>query len=557
MRQAPFKGAGFPVISIGIFSVFVNLLMLTGPLFMLQIYDRVLGSRSEETLVALLVLVIALYVFMGILDYTRGRIAARIGATYQTRLDRQVFALTLAHPNFTVLKDIESVQRFLSSPAFLAMIDIPWTPIFILAIFTFHPLLGWLSLCGGLLIILIAIVNQITTRKPVEQSGAQTQYSDRMAAELQSQGDIIRGIGMQRAAEDRWLKSRGEAMSAQITSSDRTGSYTTLSKTFRLFLQSAILALGAYLVLQDQMTAGAMIASSILMGRALAPIEQTVGNWPLIQRAIAGRRNLSAYLKKVPKSEPRTPLPRPQAKLEVSQLAVVPAGATGATLRGVSFHLAPGQALGVIGPSASGKTTLARALTGIWPPASGAIRLGGAKLEQYGDDLGQHIGYLPQDVTLFDATVAENIAKLAVKPDPEAVVKAAMKAGAHDTILSLPDGYDTRLSSVAGRLSGGQKQRIGLARAMYGNPVLLILDEPNSNLDSEGSNALNRAIRDFKAEGGGVIIMAHRPSGIVECETLMVMQGGVVKAFGARDEVLKAQLQNYADVNRTVKAGES
>lgn len=548
-------------LAIGIFSFFVNLLMLTGPLFMLQVYDRVLGSRSEETLVALLVLVAGLFALMGVLDFARGRVAARIGAAFQTHLDARVFAATLSRTttptgrtaSATALRNLESVQKLLASPATFSLIDIPWAPIFILAIFTFHPMLGWLALGGGVLLVALALLNQLMSFRPVANATTRTLASDALADTLRGQGEVVRGLGMEGAALSRWQKLRDAALEAQVRSSDLTGAFSILSKTFRFFLQSAMLALGAYLVLQNEVTAGVMIAASIMLGRALAPVEQTIAQWPMILRARNGWRGLATFLARVPDATPRTALPRPKAMLKLEKLSAIPPAGTTATLRMISFSLAPGQALGVIGPSASGKSTLARVLAGIWPPAGGTVRLDGAALDQYGPDLGHHIGYLPQDVVLFEATVAENIARLSGNPDAKAVVLAAKKAGAHDMILDLPDGYDTMITGDAGRLSGGQKQRIGLARAMFGAPVLLILDEPNASLDAPGSEALNLAIRAFKAEGGAVIIMAHRPSGIMECDLLMVLQDGLNRAFGPRDEILRAQVQNHAEVGTTLQ----
>ena len=552
-------GGFWPFVSIGMFSFFVNLLMLTGPLFMLQVYDRVLGSRSEETLTALLILVAGLFTLMGVLDFARARVAARLGAAFQTRLDARVFAATLRAAttpagraaSAPALRNLESVQKLLSSPALFALIDIPWTPLFILAIFTFHPMLGWLALGGGALIVAIAITNRFMTYRPVGDATRKTLAGDALAATLREQGEAVHGLGMESAALARWQKLRDAALAAQIRSSDMTGGFGTLTKTLRFFLQSAMLALGAWLVLQNQMTAGAMIAASIMMGRALAPVEQTIAQWPLIQRARNGWRDLATFLSRIPETPERTHLPRPKALLTLESVTVIPPGAETATLRGVGFALQPGQALGIIGPSASGKSTLARVLAGIWPPAAGKLRLDGATLDQYGSDLGKHIGYLPQDVTLFEATIAENIARLSTAPDSAAVVAAAKKAGAHDMILKLPQGYDTVITG-SGRLSGGQKQRIGLARAMFGEPVLLVLDEPNANLDAQGSEALNRAIRDFKSAGGSVIIMAHRPAGIAECDLLMVLQDGIPRAFGPRDEVLRAQVQNHSEVAETL-----
>jgi len=548
-------------LSVGVFSFFVNLLMLTGPLFMLQVYDRVLGSRSEATLTALFVLVAALYAIMGVLDYARGRVAARIGAKFQNDLDPRVFDAVLrravipserARPA-TGLRDLEAIQRFMSSPVMFSIFDIPWTPVFILAIFAFHPLMGWLALFGGLFLVGVTLLNQYVTRKPVQEAQMASARSDAFADSIREEGEIVQGLGMRRPVLERWRGTRNDALDAQILSADRTGTFTTLSKTFRFFLQSAMLAVGAYLVLRGELTAGAMIAGSILLGRALAPVEQAIGGWALYQRARQGWEALIELLATTPKLADLTSLPGPRAVLEAQQITVIPPGEQAATLRMLSFRLEPGQALGVIGPSGSGKSTLARVLTGIWRPASGKVRLDGATLEQYDEQaLGKYVGYLPQDVTLFGATIAENIARLSLNIDDAKVVAAAKKAGAHEMILGLPDGYNTRIAPGGGRLSGGQKQRIGLARAMYDDPIILILDEPNSNLDSEGQMALNKAIRSMKKAGKCVIIMAHRPAGIVECDLIMVLEAGLRKAFGPRDEVLKSQLKNYSQVAGTI-----
>ena len=547
------KGA---ILSVGLFSVFTNLLMLTGPLFMLQIYDRVLGSRSEETLLALLILVILLYGIMGILDFARGRIAAQIGAGFQSGLDERVFAATLkravaadarARPD-SGLQDVESIQRLLASPALFAVFDLPWTPIFIGAIFIFHPLLGWLALAGGVLLVAITILNQYSTRRPVLEAARDGAISQSLSESFRTQSEVVHGLGMQDAALAKWAGAREAALITSTRAAHRTGIFTTLSKTLRLFLQSAMLALGAWLVLQNEMTAGAMIAGSILMGRALAPVEQAIGQWSLVQRARQGRKALAFMLGTMPAPQIRTALPRPKAYLDLSKVTVVPPGENTATLRMVSFRVEPGQALAVIGESASGKSTLARVLTGIWPPVSGHIRLDGAALDQYNPaDLGRYIGYLPQDVALFDGTISENIARLAAAPDSEKVIAAAKMADAHEMILKLPEGYDTKINGGE-RLSGGQKQRIGLARALFDDPVLLVLDEPNSNLDSHGGLALDAAVRNFKAKGGVVVVMAHRPSGIAECDLALVLSGGVVAKFGPRDEVIRSMTQNFETI---------
>lgn len=546
-----------------LFSVGCNLLVLTGPLYMLQVYDRVLGSRSEATLVALTALVVFLFVIMGILDHIRGRIFARIGAAMQERLEPRVFAAALkrmmTQPDDPLARaaqrDLEAMQRFWASPVVVALTDLPWTPAFIALLFLFHPLVGITALTGGAVIVAIALANHAATRAPLQSTADASMAADRMAELMKAEAETIRSLGMTGNAFARWHKARGHALDQSLSAGDKGGAYASMSRTFRLFLQSAILGVGAWLVLRGQMSGGAMIAASILMGRALQPVEQLVGTWPVLDRARTGKQRLAELLSRIPEDPPRTALPRPRALIEVDGLTVVPPGDGVAVLKAVSFNVEPGQAVGVIGPSGAGKSTLARALTGVWKPSAGRIRLDGATLDQYDEDvLGSHIGYLPQRVVLFDGTVAENIARLG-KPDDAAVVAAAKAAAAHEMILRLPRGYDTPLSSMGGRLSGGQIQRIGLARALYGDPVLLILDEPNSNLDNEGSVALNLAISRLKAQGGAAIIMAHRPAAIHECDMLLALDGGMRRAFGPREHVLKGVVANHAEIARTAAAG--
>ena len=547
-----------------LFSVFVNLLMLTGPLYMLQVYDRVLGSRSEETLLALSLLVTFLFVAMGFLDHARARVMARVGARFQDRLDRRVFEASMRRlalaPNdpaaVAAQRDLESVQRLWSSPVLLALFDIPWTPLFIGAIFVFHPWMGWLAVGGGVTLILVTLLNKQMAEVPMQRANSGSLQADRFAENLKSEAEAVQALGMAGNGFDRWQKARGAALESSIAASDLTGAFGTLTKTLRLFLQSAMLGLGAWLVLQGELSAGAMIAGSILMGRALSPIETAIGQWSLVQRAQEGWRRMAELLSRQPVEPPRTALPRPRAMIEALNLSVIPPGENVAVVRGITFRLDPGQALGVIGPSGSGKSTLARALIGVWRPAAGKVRLDGAALDQYDPDvLGSYIGYLPQRVTLFEGTIAENIARLKGTPDGEAVGAAARKAAAHDMIVALPNGYDTRVSAMGGRLSGGQIQRIGLARAMYGNPVFLVLDEPNSNLDNEGSQALNAAIRSMKQAGGSIFIMAHRPAAIQECDLLMVMDHGQRTAFGPRDQVLREMVKNHTEIVKNAGPG--
>lgn len=549
---------------VGLFSAAVNLLMLTGPLFMMQVYDRVLGSRSVETLIALFGLVFFLFVLMGVIDLARNRVMARVATRFQEKMEKRVFAASLQEGSAAGsdavtrggMRDLESIQRLIASPVLMALFDIPWAPLFLAAVFLFHPLLGAVAAIGMLVLILATLLNQWLGRAPLQRSNIAAQHAERMSDLYRQEGEIIGSLGMRGAAFHRWQTARDEATESMMLGVDRANNFTVFSRTFRLFLQSALLAMGAYLVLKHEVTPGAMIASSILMGRALSPIEQVVGGWPLVQRALDGWERLSGLLTRRPPQSDRTPLPVPPAQLEVNQLSVVPPGHPSATLRGVSFAMAPGQAMGVIGPSGSGKSTLARALIGAWPIAGGSVRLGGATLDQYEPDvLGSLIGYLPQQVTLFDGTIAENIARLSPNPDPARVVAAAQAAAAHRMILDLPQGYDTQVSQTSGRLSGGQIQRIGLARALYTDPVLFVLDEPNSNLDNEGSEALNLAIRNIKARGGAIIIMAHRPAAISECELLLVLDQGTRRAFGPRDEVLRSMVKNAEQITQSQGKG--
>ncbi|SNR49109.1 type I secretion system permease/ATPase [Puniceibacterium sediminis] len=548
---------------VGVFSFFVNLLMLTGPLYMLQVYDRVLGSGSVATLIALSLIVVFLYGMMGLLDYVRGRVMGRVAARFQSRLDLRVFDAVVRRAAIkpdelaaTGLRDLESVQRLMASPVLLALFDLPWTPFFLFGIMLFHPWLGYLAIVGGATLIVITIINQFVTRNPTLKSNTATFQAEKISDQIRGESEMVQAMGMRGDAFRRWQSSRDASLKGQIASADLLGTFSTLTKTLRMLLQSAMLGLGAYLVLQNEMTGGAMIAGSILMGRALAPIEMAIGQWALIERARKGWENLSRLLSEVPQEAPRTDLPVPQAKLDVMQLTVVPPGEQQASLRLLSFTVLPGQAVGVIGASGAGKSTLARALTGVWKPAGGKIRLDGASIDQYGPDvLGRYIGYLPQRVTLFDGTIAENIARLSSTPDSAKVVEAAKKAAAHDMILKLPDGYDTRVSATGGRLSGGQMQRIGLARAMYGDPKILVLDEPNSNLDNEGSEAVNQAIRIMKSQGKSVLIMAHRPAAIKECDMLLMLEGGNRAAFGPKDEVLKQMVQNHKQITKAVSPG--
>lgn len=550
-QQNPLRQALAPwsraFLGVGLFSAVVNILMLTGPLFMLQVYDRVLASRSSATLVVLFAIVVFLYGIMGLLDHYRARVLARIGAGFQEGLDARVFAAVLKqaeHPQLRerpagALRDLASIQSTLASPGMGALFDLPWTPLFIAVLFLFHPWMGWFAIAGGLLVLALALLNQMRTKAPQAEAARLSATADAATEATRKAIETVRGLGMVAALSHKWGTARAAALGASMTASDVGGALSISTKTFRLLLQSAILGLGAFLVLRGELTPGAMIAGSILLGRALAPVEQTVGHWAQFQRAMSGWKDLVTLLQAVPQDRELIELPRPEARLQVRDLVVVPPGETSPVIQGVTFSAGPGDAIAVIGPSAAGKSSLARALVGLWPPARGEIRLGGADLNQYEPDrLGRLLGYLPQEVLLFSGTVAQNVARFDARVPSEAVIGAAMAAGAHDLILGLPQGYDTPLTDGGGRLSGGQRQRIGLARAYFGDPVILVLDEPNASLDDPGVQALNKAIASARASGKIVLVMSHRPSALAECNLAMIIEGGQMRAFGPRDDVL-------------------
>jgi ATP-binding cassette subfamily C protein len=555
------SGSGGGIALAFVFSAFVNLLMLSAPLYMLQVYDRVLVSRSVETLLALTLLLVGLYLAMGLLDFARGRIMARVGARLQAGLESRVlnaaFRRLSVAPQDTAAhaaeRDLDALSRFWASPALLALFDLPWTPLFFAALFIFHPWLGCFAVGGGLVLTLASWANQRATDPYLQTATLAGREADRLSGSLRQEPELIRAMGMAAAASDRWRASRAFARVAGLAAADASGRWSVTIRTFRLFLQSAMLGLAAWLVLREELSAGAMVAASILMGRALQPIEQTVAHWSVFAHARQARARLSDLLGQVPLDPPRTALPRPAARLEVQGLTIIPPGSRAPTLRAVSFSLMPGQVMGVIGPSGSGKSTLAKALIGAWRPVAGQIRLDGATLDQHDPErLGRWIGYLPQAVALFDGTIAENIARLQPDIDPHDIIEAARAAGAHDMILRLPEGYDTRLSFGSGRLSGGQSQRIGLARAIFGNPVLLVLDEPNASLDHDGAEALNQALRAARSTGAAVLIMSHRPAALQECDLLLVLKDGMVSAVGPRDQVLRETVKNAGHLTRNI-----
>ncbi len=528
---------------VGALSAAVNLLLLTGPLFMLQIYDRVLSSRSEATLIVLFALVVYLYGLKGLLDALRGRILARVGAGFQRALDARVFDAALRAERGAALHALETVRTFLASPAPGALLDLPWTPFFVGIIFIFHPLLGWLAGAGAVVLVTLALGNRWATRQAQDRAAALSAEATGRHEDVRRGLETVRGLGMTGALQARWQAVREAALDQGMRAADAGGGYTAASRAFRLLLQSGVLGLGAWLVLAGELTPGAMIAASILLGRALQPLEQTIAQAALLQRARAGWGAVSQLLAAVPPVRPPMALPQPAAHLKARDLTVVSPDKSAILLRGVSFEVNPGEAVAVVGASGAGKSTLAKALAGLWPLAQGEIRLGGAELAAWGEALGrEHLGYLPQEVTLFAGSVAENIARFDPAANETAVVRAAEAAGAHEMILSLPGAYDTVLTGGGGGVSGGQRQRLGLARALYGHPVALVLDEPDASLDEAGVQALQGAIAGAKADGQAVVVMTHRRAVLAECARIVVLEGGRLQGVGPRDQVL-ASLQ--------------
>lgn len=534
--------------SVALFSGVVNLLMLAGPLYMLQIYDRVLASRSVPTLVALSVFLVGAFTFQGILDVIRSRIVVRAATLLDwhlaTTVHRAVVALGAqsrrgsdAHQP---VRDLDQIRAFLTGAGPIAIVDLPWVPFFLAICFMIHPIIGYLSLAGAILLLVLTLRMERASRDFARLSNEDAGMRNAMVEAGRRNSPSVVSMGMEGALAQRWTRLNDRFVTTVARSTDIINSYGSISKVLRFMLQSAILGVGAYLVIAQEMTAGAMIAASIMMGRALAPLEVAIANWRSFISARDSIKRLSALLAQLPADRTATELPKPRDSLEVNQVTVAAPGSNTAIVSNVHFRLTAGEVLGIIGPNGSGKSSLARALVGIWPPARGAVRLDGAALDQWDPDArGRHIGYVAQTVDLFQGTVAENIARMSLEPDSAAVLRAAQAAGAHDMILRLPSGYDTVLGDGGEGLSIGQRQRIALARAFYGEPFLVLLDEPSTNLDGEGDAALQKAIADLKVRRAIVIVVAHRRSALAACDKVLVLVNGVQQAFGARDEVLR------------------
>ena len=540
------KGA---FIAIALFSCVINLLMLVGPLFMLQVYDRVVTSGSMPTLIALFTLTCALFAIMGLLELVRSRVLVRIGRDIDGRLSDRVFMAALRQ-NLAkrgngggALRELDTIRQFLSGPGPLTFFDAPWTPIYLIVVFMFHWVLGVAGLIGAGLLAIIAVASELRSRKPLGEAAQAFNASMDLAETGQRNVEVLQAMGMSTAYRERWQQSNQAALNWQTQAADRLGAMGAFSKALRLLLQSAMLGLGAALALQNEISAGTIVAATIIFGRSLAPVEMAINQWRSFVRARLAYHKLNELLRALPEPEERTSLPAPKGHLEIEALRVAAPMSRQMVLNGLSFKVPAGKVLCVVGPSASGKSTLARTLVGLWPPAAGAVRLDGAKIQHWNPaELGAYIGYLPQDVELFSGTLRENIARFTPGASDEDIVAAARMAHAHDLILGLPQGYETELGPFGAHLSAGQRQRVALARALYGNPAFVVLDEPNSNLDRVGDEALARAVAGMRERGQTVVIISHRVQAVRLADLMLYVDGGVQKAFGPRDEVLR-QLQ--------------
>ena len=548
-RIGNYKGIVFFLL---LLSLIVSVLALTGAFYMLQIYDRALTSGSVPTLLAISVLAIGLYLFQGMFDVLRSQILVRVGARFDDRLAPLAHRVVVDMPRYGYSpaealergRDVETMRGFVSSPGATALLDLPWMPLFLVFVYLLHPMLGFLTVAGAIFLICLTFTAEFMSRGASKEMMDATINKNKIAEANTLNADIIKAMGFGERAFARFHEANSKHLKLQMRVSDISGTLGGFSKVIRMMLQSALLGLGAFLTIQGELSAGAIIAGSVAASRALAPIDGAIANWKGFVAARRAMDRLKDTLAALDEDTEIVDLPAPERDMSVEGIALVAPGTGKILINDVSFALSAGDALGLIGPSGGGKTSLVRGLVGVWPLLRGNVRLDGADLTQWTSEaLGQHVGYLPQDVSLFDGSIAENISRFDPEATNEDIVAAANAAGVHDMVVNLVDGYQTQIGPQGTALSAGQRQRIALARALFRNPFLIVLDEPNSNLDADGEKALKSAIRGVRERGGIVIVIAHRPSALAEVDLVGVIQGGKLKAFGPKEEIIKAPEQ--------------
>ena len=539
-------------VGVGIMSCMINLLYLTGSIFMLEVYDRVLPSRSVPTLIGMVFLAGGLYIAQGFLDLLRSRILGRIGTSLDEALNERVFETVVRLPlmvgsrneGLQPLRDLDNVRSFLGSMGPSAFFDLPWLPFYLAICFAFHWLIGVTALVGAVFLVGLTLVTEFMSRQPAKDAMTLAARRNDLATSSRRNAEVLVAMGMAGRLTKRWGETNESYIAGNQRASDVTGGLGAIAKVMRMMLQSAVLAVGAYLVIYQEATAGIIIAGSILSARALAPVDLAIAHWKGFVTARQSWRRLSGLLEKLPAQQAQTLLQAPEKKLSVEAVSMAAPGEQRVIVQDINFTMDAGHGLGIIGPSGSGKSSLVRALVGVWQPARGKVRLDGAALDQWSSDvLGSYIGYLPQDVELFGGSVAQNISRFDPEATSDGIISAAKEAGVHEMIIKMRDGYDTQIGEQGAALSAGQAQRVALARALYGDPFLIVLDEPNSNLDAEGDEALTRAVRGARERGAIVVVVAHRPVGIEAVDQLLVLKDGRMQAFGPKEQVLGQVLQ--------------
>lgn len=537
-------------IMVGLFSMFINILMLVPPLYMLQLYDRVLGSRSQDTLIMLTLIVVVLFITMGLLEVVRSRVLVRVGNKLDSMLSQRIFDSLFelerkapGRSSSMPLNDLTQVRQFMTGNGLFAFFDAPWMPIYIIVLFIFHPAFGFFAIFAAIVLVGITIANEYSTKDKLAEANNLSRASTIYVDSNIRNAEVVNAMGMRNNISKIWADKYYGFLNAQNIASDSAGVWSNLSKSLRVMFQSLILGLGAYLAINMEVTPGMMIAASIIMGRALAPLDLIIGSWKGFSSARSSYERIEGLLNDFPKDKEYMQLPAPKGEITLENVVVIPPSGTVPSLKGISMKIEKGDVVGIIGPSAAGKSSLARVMLGLWPLSNGVARIDKADISQWDrEDLGKYVGYLPQDIELFEGTVSQNIARFG-EVEPEKVVEAASKAGVHEMILKLNEGYDTKIGPGGASLSGGQRQRIGLARALYNNPVFVVLDEPNSNLDDVGEAALVEAIKTLRAGGTTVVIITHRTNVLQATNKLALINNGVLELYGNTNDVLNAIAQ--------------